>query len=168
MKLYLDNNLVCAITQDDQVGESAALTEILDAHDAGHIEIVTSRVTKDEIDKCPEPYKTKHARTYSLLTKVPFVDAQELKGFNTQFDQYGGTSSPRIDDDPIWVELRNIGLDSTDAHHVMLAIKSGCDVFLTCDKCTILRWREQIQKMFQTIKLLKPSEFVSSELLNGQ
>lgn len=167
MKLYLDTNLVCAITKDDQKGESAALTSLLDERDAGHVEIVTSKVTKDEIDKCPEPYKTKHARIYSLLAKVPFVEAHELKGFNIQFDQFGGVCSPRMDDDPIWVRLRSIGLDSTDAHHVMLAIMSRCDVFLTCDKRTILIWLEEIQMAFPPIKLMKPSEFVSSGLLNG-
>jgi hypothetical protein len=94
MKLYLDNNLVCAITQDDYASESGALTVILDEYDFGRVEIVTSRVSKDEISKCPEPYKTMHSRIYSLLTKVPFVEAQVLTGFNAQFDEMGGWCNP--------------------------------------------------------------------------
>lgn len=160
-KAYLDNVLVSAIYSDDQPSESAAIDKILEAYDQGRLDLVTSQVTNDEIDQCPEDWKKKHSRTYCLLEKVQFVEAQDLKGYNSQADPFGGfTSSPRMDDHPTWARLLQIGLDEMDAHHVMLAIENRCNWFLTCDKKTILKYRTEIETEFPPIKLMLPSELV--------
>ncbi|AXK38514.1 hypothetical protein [Crenobacter cavernae] len=159
-KAYLDNVLVCAIYSDDQKGESAALVKILEAYDQHRLELVTSQVTKEEIDKCPEEWKKKHNQTYDRLNKVKYVEAHELKGYNIQDNQFGFLASPRMDDHPTFTRLQQIGLDENDAKHVMQAIESNCDVFLTCDKITILKYRSEIETEFPSIKLMLPSELV--------
>jgi predicted nucleic acid-binding protein len=68
------------------------------------------------------------------------------------------------------VRLRDIGLDEKDAHHVMLAIESQCDWFVTCDEATILNRnagavKAAIETEFPPIKLMLPSALVSSGLL---
>ena len=57
--------------------------------------------------------------------------------------------------------LRQIGLDRTDAHHLMLAIRAECDIFLTCDKKTILNQRCEIESKFPSIKPKTPLELVA-------
>jgi hypothetical protein len=88
-----------------------------------------------------------------------FVDDQVLDGFNT-FESAGSMFvSPRHEAEPIAKRLREIGLDRTDAHHVMLAIQNECAVFATCDRKTILRYRVEMEAECP-ICLMRPSEFV--------
>ncbi len=76
-----------------------------------------------------------------------------------------GSSQVFIEDDPSTSTLRQIGLDPTDAHHVMLVVRArrppraGCDVFLTCDTDFLDR-RAAIEAAF-LIRVMKPTEFVS-------
>lgn len=166
--VYLDSVLVCEIYSNDQKQEeSAAFEAVMDSHSAGQLQLVTSQVTKDEIDQCPEEWKKMHMKAYRLLTKVRYIPAQEHKGYASQSDQFGFTSWPIMDGHPTWVRLREIGLDEKDAHHVTLAIENQCDWFLTCDKRTILARRAEIEKAFPAIKLMLPSELMSSNLLDG-
>ncbi len=67
--------------------------------------------------------------------------------------------SPRIEDDPVAKRLREVGLDRRDAHHVMLAIRSKCVVFVTCDEETLLKYRTEVEAEFP-IRLRLPSELV--------
>ena len=160
MKSYLDNNIVSAIVKDDQTGESQALTDLLELFDAGEVELVTSAVSLTEIKRYSGPKRVSVERTYHLLKKVPFVDDHTLLGFHNQWDHTGGASNPLVEDDPIYSSLRAIGLDRTDAHHLMLAIRANCDVFVTCDQRTILNRRQAVEAQ-HSLKLMKPSELVS-------
>ena len=97
---------------------------------------------------------------YWLLKKVPFVEKQNLMGIHSYGDRYTWINSPMIEDHPIWSEGRTLGLDATDAHHLMLAVEAACDVFLTCDKNFLnLNRRPQIEDRF-SIRVRRPSEFV--------
>jgi hypothetical protein len=71
----------------------------------------------------------------------------------------GFTTYPLIEDDPVARRLREIGLDRLDAHHVMLAIKRECAVFVTCDEATILKYRAQVDAEFP-IRLTLPFKLV--------
>ncbi len=165
MKAYLDTDIVSAIAKDDYADETDALDKLLELSSAGNLELVTSELTRREIDAYKGQHRKGVARVYLLLKKVPFVEDHTLLGIHSQWDRYGGVSYPLMEDDPISRDLRQMGLDRTDAHHLMLAIRAGCHVFLTCDENTILRLRPQIQNRFQ-IRLLKPSELVQ-ELLTS-
>jgi len=50
-------------------------------------------------------------------------------------------------------------LDRTDAHHLMLAIRAGCDRFITYDN-GILSRSSEIERAF-SIKVVRPSELLA-------
>jgi hypothetical protein len=100
-------------------------------------------------------------RVLLLLEKVPYVEIERHVGYDSAWhDDMGAWSNPVYDLDPQWQALRLHGLDSVDAHHVMLALRGRCEIFLTLDVKTILCRREAIEAEFP-IRLMKPSEFVA-------
>lgn len=157
MKAYLDTDIVSAIVKDDYPDESAALDRLLEFAEADKVAIVASDLTRKEIERYKGRLKKNIERVYRLLGKVTFLEDHTVLGFHT--DPYFGDSSPLVEDDPISSALRQTGLERTDAHHLMLAIRAKCEVFLTCDEKTILRKRAPIEAAFP-IKLMKPSELV--------
>jgi len=84
---------------------------------------------------------------------------KRLDGFNIFASAGSLFVSRRHDEDPIARQLRQIGLDRTDAHHVMIAIQNGCDALVTSDQATILKYRRAVEAQF-AIRLMRPSEFV--------
>lgn len=164
-KFYLDTNLVSHKVKKDQVKEAAAFQKVENAHAAGTIQQVTSEVTAREIARLRQPDRRDNLlQAYKPMDKAPMIEAQVTRGFCSQTDPYGGfTSWAIVDDQPTWSTLRRIGLDSADAHHMMAAIEAGCDVFLTCDRRTILNpHRQSIERMYPSIKLRTPSEWAAS------
>lgn len=156
-KIYLDTNIVSGIVKDDLGDESAPLTTLLELFDIGTVELLTSRLAEDEVGRYQGQMSTPIRRVCHLLEKVAFVEEQTLLGFSSQWDHTGGFCNPLIEDDRIWLHLRQMGLDRVDAHHVMLAIRAQCDIFLTCDRRSILRYRNGVQAVF-SIRLMRPSE----------
>lgn len=165
--LYLDNNLVSAIIQDDQNdAEMDALIWLLEQRKAGMMQVVTSEVSRREIERLKGDTRRPVQMVYSLIDDVPFVEDHRLLGFHSQWGRLGGTVLPLIEDHPVSSKLRQIGLDRTDAHHVMLAILEECDFFLTCDKKTILAYRREVEAEFP-IRFLRPSELVAEVRTSG-
>jgi hypothetical protein len=140
LKAYLDNNVVCALGNDDLAAESAALDELLDLRESGKVELFTSKLSKEEMAKCSKPEFMKlPRRIFSLLDKGPYFEDHTVLGFANQEGPMGTVCSyPLVSDDPISSELQKLGLDRTDAHHLMLAIRNECDFFVVCDKRSIL------------------------------
>lgn len=159
MKAYLDTNVISAIARDDTPQESAAVEALLRASEAGLVELMTSRVTEEEIARYSGSGRTILDRVYRLIRKVAYVETSNLLGFNSYGDRYTWISSPLMEDDPTWTRLKGVGLREKDAHHVMVAVKSSCDVFLTCDG-GILHYQSQIEKDFG-IQLMRPSRLVA-------
>jgi predicted nucleic acid-binding protein len=159
---YLDNNVVCYIGNDNLPQESQSLDDLLDLSARGSIRLITSKLARDEMERCS---KREHVRLpiriFNLLEKGPFIEDHTVLGFANQ-DGLRGTvcSYPLVADDPLSRELQQIGLDRMDAHHVMLAIRNNCDFFVTCDQRSILRHRKSIEAHQPSIRLLKPSELV--------
>ena len=161
MKVYLDNNLVSAMGRQEHQSDLMALTKVFSLNEARLISLVTSEVTRREIEQYRSPSRPDIEKVYDVLVKVPLVEANLLVGFSSHWDHHGGWSSPLFENDPMWLQLRALRLDSTDAHHVMVAVRANCDAFLTVDKQTILRHRESIEKIFP-IKLQTPSKFLAA------
>jgi hypothetical protein len=163
-KFYLDTVLVSHKVKRDQLAEAAAFEKFEDAHAAGSVQAVTSDATAREIERLPAGYRDMLMPAFDALDKVPMIEAQVTRGYCAQTDPYGGfTSWAIVDDHPTWSALRHIGLDSADAQQIMVAIETGCDVFFTCDRRTILNpYRAAIEKMFPMIKLRAPPEWASS------
>jgi hypothetical protein len=157
----LDNKAVCDVTKNDlAASESEALTHLLRLHSEGKVRVVTSEVTRKETAVWKGANRPPAERVFYLLDKVEFIEDQILLGFHNHWDQTGGCSYPLIEEDSCSTELRQIGLDRADAHHVMLAIRNGCHYFVTCDAKSILKYRPAVEAMYPTIKLRKPSEVV--------
>jgi hypothetical protein len=161
VKPYLDTNLVSAIVRQDHPLEAEALAEIVRRGAAGELNLVTSKVTGEEIDRCTGPHAPAIQSLYDSMKKLPYVEYEIHVGFDSYWDdEMGGWSNPLYDVDPSWSSLRAAGLDETDAHHIMLALKGSCHCFLTCDVRTILKRRKTIEAE-HNIRLLKPSQYLA-------
>ena len=166
MKAYLDNDMVSSIARGDMPGDvEGALMQLLELGAGGRLEIVTSELARREIER----YEGQDQRilniVYLLLGKVQFVEDHKLLGFQSQWDERGGISYPLIEDHPISAALRRMGLQRTDAHHLMLAILARCDAFVTYDG-GILHRGAAIERDFH-IRVLEPSVLVE-ELRRGK
>jgi len=165
MKVYPDHNVVSGIVKEDLPGgELDAMATILEWHGDGRIDLRKSGLHDREL----EPYgdlerKPQIKEFLSRFAGVPFVEAQELKGFYQPIRATRGSYviSPVIEGNPTWRSLLDEGLSRVDAHHLTLAILAECNAFLTLDERTILNRREAIEKRFPQIRLMKPTEFVS-------
>jgi hypothetical protein len=60
MKVYLDNNIVCAIAKDDYPAESSALDRLLKVMEEGKVNLVTSELTLQEIGRYQGPERALH------------------------------------------------------------------------------------------------------------
>ncbi len=124
------------------------------------VDVGTSEVTRKEIERIPAEHQVPHEWFYSFIKKVPFVAEPTRTGVNRYIPPHTSISSPRQEEDKIFRQLlRQIRLKGVDAHHLTVAIHHGCDVFLTCDRRTILKKRAQIEKGF-SIRVMVPSELV--------
>jgi hypothetical protein len=161
LKVYADNDVVSTLRRWDAPPlENAAIRQLKGRSDSGEIALVASAVHDREAARVPEVHKAAHEAILALLPKVTFVDDHRLYGFNNvDLGQRGYISSPLVEDEPTSRRLQEIGLDRVDAHHVMLAIRSGCAVFVTCDERTILKYRAAVEAVFP-ILLMRPSEFI--------
>jgi predicted nucleic acid-binding protein len=165
MKAYLDNSVVSSFARNDNPKESDAILQLSNLHKADKLDLVTSSLTLEEIRKLDNVQNAAQDRwilqiVYNLLKDVPHVEDLTLVGFHNDWHRYGGVSNPLFEEHPISKNLREIGLDRMDAYHLMQAIYNECDIFVTCDVKTILRYCVEIQKQFSAIRLLKPSELV--------
>ena len=164
LKIYLDNNIVSGISKGDlRRSEMDALDQLLTSDERGEVDLFTSEVTHKEINQYEDDeIRADIEAIYFRLRRVEFLDDHRVLGFHIQSDQLGGSvSNPLVEDDLMARALREIGLHRMGAHHLMLAIKARCDVFLTCDEKTIIRFRHEIQEQFD-ISVLMPTEVISA------
>ncbi len=161
MRAYLDTNVVSTIARDHIPQESVAVDKLLQASEEGKVELLTSRVTEEEIARYAGADRKILERAYRLIRKVAYVETSTLLGFNSYGDRYTWISTLLMEDDATWTRLKAIGLDDRDAHHMMIAIKSSCEWFLTCDG-GILHHSAQIAAEFR-IRVLRPSDLVAQE-----
>jgi len=153
---FLDHDMVSGLGKGDLPPEQLiALNLIMELYMAGKHALTTSEVSLRELVPYRGEYRPDIEKFYAALQKVPLVEDHELLGFNIQSDLYTFISSPLIEDHPVASGLRQMGLDRTDAHHVMLAHLAGCDVFLTCDR-GILHRATKINQRF-SIEPMKPT-----------
>jgi hypothetical protein len=117
-------------------------------------------VTHNEI-KTYQGARQPYERTFRLLKKVPLVRWDELLGMHSHGDRYTWITSPIVQTDPLYGKLHALGVRTTDAQHLFVAAKNGCEVFLTCDKGVLAR-RDTI-KTSCGVTVQKPSEFVAEQ-----
>jgi predicted nucleic acid-binding protein len=160
MKSYLDNAVVSAIGKGDvPTAEVTILDDLLVPFESGRLDLVTSSVTAREIEQYKGAERPDIERVYARLKKVPFIEDHEVVGFHNYWDRFGGESYPFVEDDATSSALRKMGIKRTDAHHLMLAIRSGCARFVTYDR-GILSKSSQIEAAFG-IKAVRPAELLA-------
>jgi predicted nucleic acid-binding protein len=125
------------------------LEEPLTFFEAKKLELVTSSITAREIARYKGLKKGDIERVHASLAQVHFIEDHEVVGFQSSWDRFGGESYPLVQDDPTSSALRKMKLDRTDAHHMMLAIRAGCDRFITYDN-GILNRSSQIESALKS------------------
>jgi hypothetical protein len=161
VSIYLDNNVVSAIATNDTPPESAALIKLIKAYGEGRIGLVTSELTLGEINAFQGSMRPQIKQTFESLKLVPTVRWDELMGINSQIDPHTMINTPMIQNDPLYQQLLELGVQTVDAQHVFVAAKNACPAFLTCDK-GILRHSSAIGKLCP-VTVQKPSVFVTSQ-----
>lgn len=172
MKVYVDNNVISAKAKKEFPDEIAALFELLKMFENGELELVTSEVTLREIEPYQGDAKGDMMKLYASLSKVPFIEDHIVKDFHSAWGPQGGCSYPLVEDHPVSSRIRKIlpqknkTRSRIDAHHLTVAIEGKCDIFITCDRKTILNYREQIENN-NAIRIMKPSQLLK-ELTTNQ
>jgi predicted nucleic acid-binding protein len=169
MKAYIDNSVISALAKGEFPAETSAFEELLARFEASQIELVTSELTAKEIEPYVGNSKENMRATFTRLLSVGFIEDHRVVGFHSQWSSMGGAANPLVEDDLISHALRKIlpvkKKNRVDAHHLMLAIRAACDVFLTCDKRTILKVGPEIETQFP-IKLMSPKVFLDALIAN--
>src|SRR5437773_1022035 len=98
MKAYLDTNVVSAIARDDIPQESGALEKLLRASEQNSVELLTSRITEEEIARYSGAGRRVLDRIYRLMRKVAYVETSTLLGIHSYGDRYTWISSPLMED----------------------------------------------------------------------
>jgi predicted nucleic acid-binding protein len=160
MKAYLDNNVISAIAKNDTPTESDALKRLLKAYEEGKVDLVTSEVTLQEINKYHGSASVQE--TFQRVKKVPIVRWDQLIGTKSYGDERTWINAPVIHNDPVYGSLLNLGVKVVDAQHVFVATKNACDPFLTCDG-GILHRAPAIKDVCGGLVVQKPSRFVAVE-----
>ncbi len=117
MRIYID---LCAWkrpydrpTMDRVVLEAMAVASILEAHEKGNVEIVSSTVL--ELENSKNPMDDRRDEVGDLLREISVTIS-----FDDAVIRLGR-------------ELASIGMRPLDAFHVASAERAGCECFVTCD-----------------------------------
>jgi hypothetical protein len=160
---YLDTCIVSGLAKKDLApADASALLRILEAWNNGAINLVTSGVTKEEINRIPAEYREPHAAIYSLLLNVPSAPTHVTR--SRLFD--GSVLSAVLHEDPLFNQLRNLLPDAGDAEHVFQAAKSKVDYLITVDRQSFLRHAVAVEQLCG-VRLAKPVAFEEAVLAKG-
>lgn len=168
IRVYLDTNLISRM-RDDRLRASDALALEQLSEFARQIQYVTSDKLTNEVARTSDP-KTRGVLLLlaAIIEKVPW-EIHEMSG------TFGGAPFGALPfggswTDPIYAGLREI-FDPADAHHVFLAIRGGCDHFLTLDRNSIIHpakeKRERLSELCGKMTIVDPPTLlrvVASEL----
>jgi hypothetical protein len=152
MLAYLDTCIVSGIAKGDLALEQDAVLALLRLSKAGRLDLVTSEVTRTEIEGVPRPARDRHEAVYLLLSDVPLVATTEPRSqlvVARGGGRRGGVGmliGPRYRENPLYTKLKGIVPDDADAHHLFQAVSAGATHFVTSDKRTILRHAAELER----------------------
>ncbi len=158
--VYLDNSVVSSRGKNEapMAAELAAVEAIYQLHEKQQLRLVTSEMTHREISQLVGANRAPIEAVYAQLAKVPFVEASKLIGISSWWGQGGGWNAPMFEEEPLLRSIKTLGLDQNDSQHVMIAAHNDCDIFLTLDRKTILRFKLELEKLLP-MKFWQPTEF---------
>ncbi len=153
---YLDTCIISGLAKEDLSDEELdALSRILEEYKGNNVHLVTSDLTKRELEKIPEGSRRKHSVIYSLLSDVPIVPMFKRGHGLTVIGIGGGV----IRVHPIFARLNTELPDEPDAQHIYQAARNEVRYFLTTDRRTVLSRKEQIECICG-VKAVSPNEFL--------
>lgn len=139
--IYIDTCIISGLVRNDlQSNEIESLYTLLRLFENGSINLITSEITRIELDKIPEKYKRPHLELYQIFQNVPL--AKTYKTTHMSLLGVGGTSI-----DPLYLGLQKILPDENDILHLFQASKNGAKIFITVDIRTILKFKAEIKNL---------------------
>ena len=156
-KLYLDTCIISGIAKSDISDlELNTLTDLLKDFRLNKVDMVTSQIAKQEIEKIPEQYRFQHSETYKTLTEIPLS--------SSTFSPFSGPFGGPFDRNRLPVkelkELQSLLKDKDDAKHIYQAFRNKVNYFLTVDASTILNRAKEIFEICG-VSVMLPSEYNS-------
>ncbi len=171
MRVYLDNVAASGRVTGDLAPptEMEALRQIEEAHSVGLIKRVTSRESWREQDRTKDP--AKRAKLEAARGEVSVVASDHvLLGFTNLNGPHGTIAvNPVVTDivdEALFADLRSMGLQESDARHLMYAVANTCDRFVTLDP-DFLNRRGALEARCPSLRVVKPSE-LAAELKGAQ
>lgn len=162
MRVYLDNVAASGrVVGDLEPAEMEALRRIERAHSAGILKMVTSRESWREQERTKDP--AKRATLEAARGEVSAVATDHIVlGFSNAVTPL----ITDIVDEALFADLKGLGLDDSDAKHLMYAVISTCDRFVTLDT-DFLSLRAPLEARCRSLRILKPSELVNELKRSG-
>ena len=163
LKVYVDNDVLSGRRKRDlKPQENEALDRLVELRRQGRVIFFVSDLHSRDAAALPDAVRREQESIIESWQHVEFVQDHHFYG-PYRNDYSGSHVVPLVADDPDVRKLQDLGLERNDAHHIMLALRSACGAFLTCDEKTILNRRVAVEAMFP-IKLVLPSELVQRRL----
>jgi hypothetical protein len=162
MKIYCGTNCLPHNIRDEKSqGELTALKVL-----AEKFEMYGSRFVRHEVVNT----KNEVRRDFLIVecnALKPVPKDKKILGFHTNYDQYGGfTCCPLIADthnDALCGELKDRGLEPSDAQHITQAVCNDCEVFLTRDVRSIIKPHGQwLEKGLYPMRFWLPSQLLAA------
>jgi hypothetical protein len=125
----------------------------LNARKHGEVSLVTSHITKAEIDRVPQAYRPPHEVIYNLLADVPLARFWRVDLGLTLMNIGGGRRQDRL-----FISLQRLLPDAEDAKHVFQAAKNNVGFLITTDHPTLIRFASAIEQLCGVI-MLSPVAF---------
>jgi hypothetical protein len=152
---YLDTCIVSGLAKGDLAHpDIEALLKVLQKHKKRALCLVTSQITKEEIDRIPQKYRLQHEVIYNLLLDLPVARAFRTDSGLMLMGVGGGV---RLH--PMLAKLNTLLSDEADARHLYQAARNDVRYFITTDTRTILRRKAEIEEISQVIAI-SPTEFL--------
>lgn len=154
-KAYIDTCIVSGLAKSDLSDEDiSSLGMILDASIKLKIELATSEITKQEIDKIPECYRAPHEDVFNMLSRVPIITMNWTDPGLMMMGVGGGSH-----EDPLLTDLKKSLPDIKDAEHTFQAAKNNMTFLITVDYGSFLRHAD-IVKNICGVQLISPVDLV--------
>ena len=166
LRVYFDTVITSGrVSRDLSPPEEMAAVDRLELfHEEGRIKRVSSKWSQIEQARTKNPDTRSAFRERWNEVSVVQPD-HKLLGFNSvDVGRLGFINSPLITDivdEGVFTKLKAVGLEDTDAKHVMCAIVGICDVFVTLDMKDILPRRVAVEAACPEIRIRRPTELLA-------
>jgi hypothetical protein len=163
-KAYIDTCVISGLAKEDIAQEEqTALLNILKAQKSGDLKLVTSDLTRRELENIPSEYRQKHEVIYNLVADVPIAKAFRRDSGLMLMGVGGGVRLVKE-----MAQLTTLLQDENDAAHIYQSYKNEINHFITVDSRTIISQKEKIEKICGVLVML-PSEYFTKcvKVTNG-